>query len=63
MMIVIVTMVIVMRKGGGGGEGGLPSQRTHTTCFPSRHIPKQCVFGPAVTPLYHTSIFDESFTC
>ena len=33
---------------------GLLSQKTHTTCFPSRHIPKRCVFGSAVTPFYHT---------
>ena len=36
---------------------GLLSQKTRTACFPSRHIPKQCVFGSTVTPFYHTSIF------
>ena len=38
-------------------SNGLLSQKAHTTCFPIRHIPKQCVFGSAVTPFYHTSIF------
>ena len=30
--------------------------------FPEPSYSKKCVLGSAVTPFYHTSIFDESFT-
>ena len=42
---------------------GLLSQKTHTTCIPSRHISKQCVFGPTVAPFNTPLCLMNPFTC
>ena len=39
---------------------GLVTQKTHTSCIPSRHIPGKYVLRKTVTPFYHISIFDRS---